>query len=107
MLNQDFRKREVAIRVNTKRRIVFLTSPNSIPKYIDTFATYSKLDLMIIDEGHKAKNVNTKFRKSLKEIFVSKQKIILTGTPVQNNLNEFYSLVDIINDGILGTFKEF
>ena len=65
------------------------------------------MDVLIIDEGHKAKNIHTKIRKGLKDIYVKKQKILLTGTPVQNNLNEFFSLVDIIEDGILGTFSEF
>ena len=36
-----------------------------------------------------------------------RHKIILTGTPVQNNLTEFYSLMDIIEDDILGTPSEF
>eukprot|EP00347_Sterkiella_histriomuscorum_P019706 403340600 len=107
MLNQDFKKRETAIKVNNRRKTVFITSPNVVAKHIDTFGMYSKLDLLVIDEGHKAKNINTKFRKSLKDLYVSRQKVILTGTPVQNNLNEFYSLIDIINDGVLGAFKEF
>lgn len=72
MLNQDFKKREAAIKVHHKRKIVFLTSPNALPKHVDTFATYSNLDLLIVDEGHKAKNINTKFRKSLKDIYVSR-----------------------------------
>jgi SNF2 family DNA or RNA helicase len=37
---------------------------------------------MVLDEGHKAKNVATKLRKSLKDFKVTHQKIILTGTPV-------------------------
>lgn len=33
--------------------------------------------------------------------------MILTGTPVQNNLSEFYSLMDVIEDGIFGSAAEF
>ena len=55
-----------------------------------------KWDVMVVDEGHRAKNVATKLRKALKEFIVSKQKIILTGTPVQNNLEEFYSIIDLV-----------
>jgi SNF2 family DNA or RNA helicase len=58
---------------------------------------------MIIDEGHKAKNVETTLRKSVKEFKVNRQKIILTGTPIQNNLQELYSLLDIVQSDILGT----
>lgn len=39
-------------------------------KHIDTFADYGKLDLLVIDEGHKAKNIHTKLRKSLKDLYV-------------------------------------
>ena len=51
---------------------------------------------MVLDEGHKAKNVSTKLRKALKEFKVRFQKIILTGTPVQNKLEEFYSILDLV-----------
>ena len=33
--------------------------------------------------------------------------IVLTGTPVQNNLTEFYSILDLVSDGILGSEKGF
>jgi SNF2 family DNA or RNA helicase len=54
------------------------------------------VDLLIVDEGHKAKNVDTVLRKGIKEFNAKRQKIILTGTPVQNNLMELYSLLDIV-----------
>jgi SNF2-related domain len=40
------------------------------------------IDLLIVDEGHKAKNVDTVLRKGIKNFHAKKQKIILTGTPV-------------------------
>ena len=67
----------------------------------------AKWDILIMDEGHKAKNTNTKLRKALKDFKVEKQKIILSGTPVQNNLEEFYSIVDLVQDGIFGTLQSF
>jgi SNF2 family DNA or RNA helicase len=64
-------------------------------------------DVMVLDEGHKAKNVATKLRKSLKAFKVRFQKIILTGTPVQNKLEEFFSIIDLAQDNIFGSFKHF
>lgn len=61
----------------------------------------------MIDEGHRAKNINTQIRKTIKEFEVERMKIILTGTPIQNNLNELYSLVDIVNPNLLGTPSQF
>lgn len=63
-------------------------------------------DLLICDEGHKLKNTNNKSLKILKSLDLEK-KILLSGTPIQNNLNEFFTLVDFINPGVLGTFSQF
>ena len=66
-----------------------------------------KWDVMVVDEGHKAKNVATGLRKALKEFKVEKQKVILTGTPVQNNLEEFFSLLDIVQDNMFENLNQF
>ena len=64
-------------------------------------------DVMVLDEAHKAKNTKTKLRKALKEFKVRGSKILLSGTPVQNNLLEFYSLVDLVQDNLFGTLSDF
>ena len=51
-------------------------------RHVDTFAKHGKIDLLIVDEGHKAKNLHTRIRQGIKNIYVKKQKVILTGTPV-------------------------
>lgn len=66
----------------------------------------SKFDLLVCDEGHKLKNNNNKALKILKSLCISK-KVLLSGTPIQNNLTEFYTLINFLNDNILGTFQEF
>eukprot|EP00795_Rhopilema_esculentum_P015254 gene15254-6462_t len=63
-------------------------------------------DYIILDEGHKIKNPN-KTSKCVRSIPV-KNRIILTGTPIQNNLSELWSLMDFVTDGrLLGTLKTF
>ncbi len=66
--------------LNTSRVIVI--SSNAFHEIKDSLQTNLRCDLMIIDEGHKAKNVETCLRKSIKEFQVARQKIILTGTPI-------------------------
>ena len=56
---------------------------------------------MILDEGHCIKNSKTKISKSLKSI-KSLHRLILTGTPIQNNLMELWSIFDFLNPGYLG-----
>ncbi|KAL6260447.1 hypothetical protein P5V15_007972 [Pogonomyrmex californicus] len=63
-------------------------------------------DLIVCDEGHRLKNSNVKAAKLLREINC-KKRIILTGTPIQNDLKEFYVLIDLVNPGILGTSAEY
>lgn len=63
-------------------------------------------DIVILDEGHYIKNTNTKLLKSLSQIR-TKRRIILTGTPMQNSLKEYYTMVDFVKPNILGNFGDF
>lgn len=63
-------------------------------------------DLMICDEGHRLKNNNTNVSIALNQINC-KRRVLLTGTPIQNELAEFYALIDFVNPGILGTYSMF
>lgn len=69
-------------------------------------------DLVIMDEAHKLRNVyksdNVKGKK-LKDALHGREKLLLTATPLQNNLMELYGLVSIIDDQVFGdarTFRE-
>lgn len=64
------------------------------------------LDLLVCDEGHRLKNGASKILNILKSLDIGK-KVLLSGTPIQNDLNEFYTVVDFINPGILGSFSHF
>lgn len=59
--------------------------------------------LLICDEGHRLKNNQIRIYASLSQLQI-KRRILLTGTPVQNNLQEFFALVDFVNPGILGQY---
>lgn len=63
-------------------------------------------DVVILDEGHYIKNSNTILLKSLTQI-KTKRRIVLSGTPIQNNLREYFTLVNFVKPHILGNFKEF
>ncbi|XP_047639556.1 DNA repair and recombination protein RAD54B [Phacochoerus africanus] len=63
-----------------------------------------KFDLLICDEGHRLKNSAIKTTTALFSLPCEK-RIILTGTPVQNDLQEFFSLIDFVNPGILGSLS--
>lgn len=63
-------------------------------------------DLVIVDEAHRLKNkdtLNYKFVRALKK----KYCLLLTATPIQNNMLELFNLVSIIKPGFLGNYASF
>lgn len=65
------------------------------------------LDVIICDEGHRLKNaLGTKTTLALGNC-IAQRRLVLTGTPVQNNLDELYSVVQFAVPGLLGTLQEF
>ncbi|XP_063055233.1 DNA repair and recombination protein RAD54B [Engraulis encrasicolus] len=58
--------------------------------------------LLICDEGHRLKNTSIKTSSALHTLSCSR-RVILTGTPVQNDLQEFYAIVEFVNPGVLGS----
>lgn len=67
-------------------------------------------DLVVIDEAHRLRNVykpNNVTGRKLKEALKNRKKVLLTATPLQNNLMELYGLVSIIDDRVFGDAKSF
>lgn len=63
-------------------------------------------DLVIIDEAHYLKNKRTQ-RYTLADEIHARYALMLTATPIQNNLVELYNLINLLNRGLLGTLDDF
>ena len=61
---------------------------------------------VILDEAQAIKNPATKQTKEIKKISAG-MRIAMTGTPIENDLTNLWSLFDFLNQGLLGTPKEF
>ena len=64
------------------------------------------IDIVIADEGHRLKTVQNKSAQAIQSLNTAR-RVILSGTPIQNDLSEFFSMVNFVNDGLLGSYKHF
>ncbi|TKY84939.1 hypothetical protein EX895_006019 [Sporisorium graminicola] len=62
---------------------------------------------MIIDEGHRMKNTQSKLTLTLTQFYVSRYRLLLTGTPLQNNLPELWALLNFVLPRIFNSVKSF
>ncbi|KAK9470896.1 SNF2 family N-terminal domain-containing protein [Dipodascopsis tothii] len=62
---------------------------------------------MIIDEGHRMKNASSKLSSTLTQYYHSRFRLILTGTPLQNNLPELWALLNFVLPKIFNSVKSF
>uniref|UniRef100_A0A1D1YBA8 CHD3-type chromatin-remodeling factor PICKLE n=1 Tax=Anthurium amnicola TaxID=1678845 RepID=A0A1D1YBA8_9ARAE len=65
-----------------------------------------KWECVIVDEGHRLKNKDSKLFSTLK-IFTSKHRVLLTGTPLQNNLDELFILMHFLDAGKFASLEDF
>ncbi len=63
-------------------------------------------DYVILDEAQHIKNPNTLRSKAIKKL-VSRHKLALTGTPLENNVVELWSIFDFLMPGYLPTLRKF
>ncbi len=61
---------------------------------------------IVVDEGHRLKNTNCRLIKELK-LYTSHNRLLLTGTPLQNNLDELWSLLNFVMPDIFDDLRIF
>ena len=72
-------------------------------------STLSKIlwQYIIVDEGHRMKNQKSKFAMTLGIQYMSAHRILLTGTPLQNNLSELWALLNFLLPKIFSSCEDF
>ena len=84
---------------------LFVTTYGMIPKLEKEMESIT-WDLLILDEAQAIKNPGIKQTKAVKSLR-SNIRIAMTGTPIENRLSDLWSIFDFLNQGLLGTPKEF
>ncbi|KAK3828042.1 MAG: SNF2 family N-terminal domain-containing protein [Benniella sp.] len=84
---------------------VLIISYESLRMYAPVLAQ-TPIGLILCDEGHRLKNSGSQTFVALNELNVQR-RVILSGTPIQNDLSEYFSLLNFANPGLLGTTLEF
>ncbi|XP_044263689.1 DNA excision repair protein ERCC-6-like [Tribolium madens] len=84
---------------------ILVTSYGGILKYKENLTQF-EWHYVILDEGHKIRNPNAKVSVAVKKIRTP-HRLMLTGSPMQNNLQELWSLFDFTNPGMLGNLNTF
>ena len=62
---------------------------------------------IIVDEGHRMKNANSKFAQTLGTMYQSRNRLLLTGTPLQNDLAELWALLNFLLPSIFNSMDTF
>jgi len=84
---------------------LFIISDSTLVKNVALFEKESFL-VGVLDEAHLIKNEKSKLSKNIKMLQI-RHKLALTGTPIQNNLMELWSIFDFLMPNYLGTREEF
>lgn len=90
---------------NIKDFDVIITSYSLLQKDIDFYKTIP-FSYAILDEAQHIKNRDTRNAKSVK-MLQAIHRLILTGTPIENSLDELWSLFDFLMPGLLSTYDRF
>lgn len=99
---------------NKTTRMEILSNPN-VQLFIMSYSmvlgdvAYLKnmeFEWIVLDEAQNIKNVSAQRTSAIKKL-KSKHRLALTGTPIENNLTELWSIFDFLNPGYLGTLNKF
>ncbi|MEL6891940.1 MAG: DEAD/DEAH box helicase, partial [Actinomycetota bacterium] len=90
--------------VDPERQLV-ITTYGLLPRDLEHLGAID-WSTIVLDEAQMVKNPNTKAARAVRTLG-AEQKLALTGTPVENRLSELWSILDVVNPGMLGSLEHF
>jgi hypothetical protein len=84
---------------------VVVTSYDIATRDVDTLAQV-QWDRLLLDEAQDVKNPATKRARAMRRL-PARRRLAMTGTPIENHLGELWSIMDVLNPGLLGSREWF
>ncbi|KAF7428413.1 helicase [Pleurotus ostreatus] len=100
-------KKVIKTFINTKTQQVLIIGYERLRTVIGELEScIPPIGLVICDEGHRLKSAKNKTVETLRRV-KTLRRIILSGTPIQNDLGEFHAMADYCNPGLLDEYQAF
>ncbi|UZJ57018.1 hypothetical protein CBS101457_006338 [Exobasidium rhododendri] len=101
-------KTKIESTINGNYQVLIIGYEKLLTSHTQIRDVQPRFGLLVCDEAHRLKNLMGKTSVMLNDIRIDR-RILLTGTPIQNNLMEFHAMLELVAPGILGnqsTFKK-
>eukprot|EP00928_Gymnodinium_smaydae_P040073 TRINITY_DN27240_c0_g2_i1.p1 TRINITY_DN27240_c0_g2~~TRINITY_DN27240_c0_g2_i1.p1 ORF type:complete len:780 (+),score=237.36 TRINITY_DN27240_c0_g2_i1:133-2340(+) len=90
-----------------KRKLIVVTNYEQVHPDKNHVLHEPTWETIVVDEGHRMKNQKSVFHQTMKERFRARMKLLLTGTPLQNNMDELFSLLSYLLPEIFTSASSF
>lgn len=91
--------------IDNNKKVIYISSYDSLRNDVELYNDV-KFEYMILDEAQSIKNHSTMKAKSVK-LINSKNRFVLTGTPIENTVVDLWSIFDFLMPDYLGTYNVF
>eukprot|EP00978_Attheya_sp_CCMP212_P018129 scaffold49244_cov52-Attheya_sp.AAC.8 len=93
--------------VKPQKSEVLIISYELFRMHVSILSKSKNIGLLAVDEGHRLKNTSGSLTLTALESLECESRLLLTGTPIQNNLTEFWNVVNFVCPNILGSLTSF
>ena len=104
---EGLRKLRAFVPLKPQSSEVLILSYELFRLHVKVICHAPKIGLLVVDEGHRLKNTSGSQTLSALNSIKAESRILITGTPIQNNLSEFYTVANFAVPGILGDLNTF
>ena len=95
------------VKIKPNQAEVLIVSYDMFRMNVDLLGPARQIGLLVVDEGHKLKNTAGSQTMDALSSMPANARLLITGTPIQNNLSEFHTVANFVCPGLLGDIGSF